>query len=369
MKYYIIAGEASGDLHGSNLIKELVLKDSKATIRAWGGDLMQQAGAEMVKHYRDLAFMGFLEVVQNLGTILQNIRFCQSDIEAFSPDILILIDYPGFNMRIASWAKKRGIQVHYYIMPQVWAWKENRINKLKRDTDYQYAILPFELDFFNQKHQLNVSFVGHPLLDALGAYHPNKHFKKNHLPKNAKPIVALLPGSRKQEIQKLLPIMSEVAQYLSTYQFVIAGTAHQPIELYHTYAPDLPIVFGNTYNLLSVSKAALVTSGTATLETALLKVPQIVCYKTSLISYAIAKRVVNLPFISLVNLIMEREVVQEFIQDECNKHKLIKFLPKIIDGNQRNKILRDYEALAQKLGGIGASKTVATKIINNATSH
>lgn len=309
MKYYIIAGEASGDLHGSNLIKALLEHAPDAQIRAWGGDKMQAAGAKIVKHYKDLAFMGFLEVLLNLRTILSNLGFCKKDILEFQPHALILIDYPGFNMRIARWAKQRGIAVHYYIMPQVWAWKENRVKALARDTDYRYAILPFEPDFFENKHSLTVDFVGHPLLDALQnpKNQNNANLRKQIGMTSDQPLIALLPGSRKQEIKKLLPVMSALQSRFSNLTFVVAATSQHPVEFYQQLAPGLPIVVGQTYALLSEARAALVTSGTATLETALIKTPQVVCYKTSGLSFAIAKRVVKLAYISLVNLIMDKK--------------------------------------------------------------
>ncbi len=363
MKYYVIAGEASGDLHGSNLIRALLQLAPNAEIRAWGGEKMQAAGAQIVKHYKDLAFMGFLEVALNLRTILGNLRFCKEDIEAFQPDALILIDYPGFNMRIARWAKQRGIAVHYYIMPQVWAWKENRVKALARDTDFRYAILPFEPDFFQNKHGLEVDFVGHPLLDALTDSEDNTTNIHKLIGTAAdRPLIALLPGSRKQEIKKLLPVMQALQQRFPTHTMVVAATPHLPLTFYKKLAPDLPIIVGQTYALLSVAQAALVTSGTATLETALIKTPQVVCYKTSRLSFAIAKQVVKLAYISLVNLIMDKEVVAEKIQNECTPSQLEEALTHILSGEGREKVLGDYEVLHQKLGGGGASQTVAQLI-------
>lgn len=368
MKYYIIAGEASGDLHGSNLMKSLYEEDPQAEIRFWGGDLMNSIGGTQVKHYRDLAFMGFVEVVMNLSTILKNIDFCKKDIEQFQPDAIIFIDYPGFNMRIAKWAKQKGFPTHYYIAPQVWAWKENRIKAIEKDFDHLYVILPFEKDFFEKKHDFPVDFVGHPLIDAIHNRKPvdEKNFRENNQLDN-KPIIALLPGSRKQEISKMLTVMLSVVDDFPDYQFVIAGAPSQDFSFYQQFLTNKNVHFINnqTYDLLSISYAALVTSGTATLETALFKVPEVVCYKGSWISYQIAKRIITLRFISLVNLIMDREVVKELIQDNCNKKTLQLELSKIIDPNQRLSILTAYDELETKLGGEGASQKVAKLILKN----
>lgn len=367
MKYYIIAGEASGDLHGANLMKEILKKDTHAEIRFWGGDLMQNVGGTLVKHYRELAFMGFAEVVMNLKTILNNIKFCKSDIEKFQPDVLIFIDYPGFNMRIAKWAKSKGIKTHYYIAPQIWAWKENRIKQIKRDFDKLYVILPFEKEFFEKKHNFPVEFVGHPLIDAI--YNRNKSdensFRKdNNLDK--KPIIALLPGSRKQEISKMLSVMLSVVTDFPDYQFVIAGAPSQEFSFYEQFlnGKNIKFVSNKTYDLLSNSHAALVTSGTATLETALFKVPEVVCYKGGWISYQIAKRILTLKYISLVNLIMDEEVVTELIQDECNQKRIKEELSKLLEENHRKTLLEKYNELEQKLGGIGASEKTASLIIS-----
>lgn len=366
MKYYIIAGEASGDLHGSNLMKALMEKDPAAEIRFWGGDLMQQVGGVLVKHYRDLAFMGFAEVFMNLREIFKNISVCKNDIRHFKPDVLILIDYPGFNMRIAEFAKKAGIKVHYYISPQIWAWKENRIKIIKRDVDEMYVILPFEKDFYEKKHHFPVHFVGHPLIDAIAdrTQMDENTFREAHQ-LNKKPIVALLPGSRKQEIKKMLLVMLNIVEKFPDFQFVIAGAPSQDFEFYQQFITkdNVKFVPNKTYDLLSVSYAAIVTSGTATLETALFKIPQIVCYKTSNVSYQIGKRLVKLKYISLVNLIMNKEVVKELIQDDFNEKNLEIELHKIIDGYQRALIFIDYYDLEKKLGGKGASKKVAELII------
>lgn len=366
MKYYIIAGEASGDLHGSNLIKAMKRKDPKAEFRFWGGDLMADAvGEKPVKHYKDLAFMGFLEVAMNLKTILGNIKFCKKDIENFCPDILILIDYPGFNLRIAEFAKSLGIKVVYYISPQLWAWKEGRVEIIKKYVDEMLVILPFEKDFYRQ-HSVEAHFVGHPLLDAISDLESIdcELFKsENNL--NEKEIIALLPGSRKQEVEKMLEIMLSVRGYFTDYQFVIAGAPSLERDFYEKFVDEnVHFVSNKTYDLLRCSKAALVTSGTATLETALLNVPEVVCYRGSKISYEIAKRLVkNIKYISLVNLVMDREVVKELIQTQLNTKNLVAELQKVL-GENRNKILQDYDELRAKLGGKGASDSAAEVILN-----
>jgi lipid-A-disaccharide synthase len=366
MKYYIIAGEASGDLHGSNLMKALKQKDPNAEFRFWGGDLMAKQGGTLVKHYRDLAFMGFLEVAMNLRTILNNIKFCKEDIQNNKPDVLILVDYPGFNLRIAKFAKEQGIKVVYYISPQLWAWKEGRVEIIRKYVDEMMVILPFEKDFYS-KHGVYSHFVGHPLLDAISTLEEinTEDFKmQNGL--NEKEIIALLPGSRKQEVEKMLQIMLSVRPYFKEYQFVIAGAPSLPKEFYEKYVDDnVHFVSNKTYDLLRCSKAALVTSGTATLETALLNIPEVVCYRGSKVSYAIAKRLVkNIKYISLVNLIMDREVVKELIQNDLNTNNLVEELKKILATEKRFEVFRDYELLREKLGGKGASENAADIILN-----
>lgn len=365
MKYYIIAGEASGDLHGSNLMKSLKKKDPNAEFRFWGGDLMKEQGGTLVKHYRDLAFMGFLEVAMNLRTILNNIKICKDDIKANRPDVLILVDYPGFNLRIAKFAKELGIKVIYYISPQLWAWKEGRVEIIKKYVDEMMVILPFEEDFY-KKHGVHSHFVGHPLLDAISSLKEIKinDFKKEH-GLNEKEIIALLPGSRKQEVEKMLEIMLSVRPHFKNYQFVIAGAPSLPKEFYQKYVDDnVHFVSNETYDLLRCSKAALVTSGTATLETALLNVPEVVCYRGSKISYAIAKRLVkNIKYISLVNLIMDREVVKELIQNDLNTKSLVEELNKVLEVEKRTQLLKNYELLREKLGGSGASDHAADVIL------
>jgi len=361
MKYYIIAGEASGDLHGSNLMKELKIIDNQAEFRFWGGNLMQNEGGILVKHFKDLAFMGFLEVIKNLPTILKNISFCKKDILEFMPDRLIMIDYPGFNLRIADFAKKNNIDVHFYISPQLWAWKPNRVYKIKENVKKMYVILPFEKDWY-KKYDYDVEFVGHPLLDAIKnfpEYDLNSFKKESNL--NDKPIIALLPGSRKQEINKMLEIMLSVRNEFQDYQFVIAGAPSIPKEMYERFLNDqVKLVSNQTYKLLKVSKAALVTSGTATLETALFEVPEIVCYKGSEISYQIGKRLIkHIKYISLVNLILDKELVKELIQKELTTENLIAELHKIIEPINSSKLINEYKHLKTILGGEGASKKVA----------
>jgi lipid-A-disaccharide synthase len=367
MKYYIIAGEASGDLHGSNLMKSLFYEDSEADIRFWGGDLMQAVGGTLVKHYRDLSFMGFLEVVLNLKTILNNIKICKADIATFKPDVLIFIDYPGFNMRIAKWAKQLGLKTHYYISPQIWAWKENRIKSIKRDVDAMYVILPFEKHFYENKHKFKVEFVGHPLIDAIANRKKTTYneFCEEFNIKNSKPIIALLPGSRKQEITKMLGVMLSVVNEFSDYNFVVAGAPSQEFSFYEKLLGNKNVIFipNQTYKILDVAHAALVTSGTATLETALFKVPEVVLYKSSWASYQIAKRVVTLKYISLVNLIMDKPIVTELIQDDCNTKNIKKELSKLLEKNHRSIVLEDYELLQKALGGSGASNKTAQLIV------
>ncbi len=365
MKYYIIAGEASGDLHGANLIKALIEKDSSAIFRVWGGDKMQAAGANVVKHYRDLAFMGFAEVVANLRTILGNIRFCKEDITAFQPDVIIYIDYPGFNLRIAKWAKEKGFLNYYYISPQLWAWNSKRVHEIKRTIDKMFVILPFEEQFYKD-YDYKVDYVGHPLLDEIANYPTPQNFRsENNL--SDQPIIALLPGSRMQEINKLLSIMLELVDDYPNYQFVIGMAPSITQEVYEKIVgskKNIGFVKNKTYDLLLNSHAALVTSGTATLETALFNIPQVVCYKGSTISYHIAKRLVSIKYISLVNLIMDQEVVKELIQDDMNVGNLKKELELILEGKNRSEMLHHYAGLKDRLGGVGASARVADLVFN-----
>ena len=370
MKYYIIAGEASGDLHGSNLMKAIREEDAKAEFRMWGGDLMAAVGGTLVKHYRDLAFMGFSEVVMNLRTILRNFKICKSDVIKFQPDVLILIDYPGFNLRIAKWAKQKGIKVFYYISPQIWAWNTKRVHAIKKNVDQMFVILPFEKDFY-KKYNSEVEFVGHPLLDVIAKKERAPDFlSKNNL--SERPIIALLPGSRKQEISRTLEVMLSVVNDFPNYQFVIAGAPSMELDFYKETLDKflqnldnqrVSIIQMQTYELLQHSVAALVTSGTATLETALFEVPQVVCYKGSYVSYQIAKRVIDVKYISLVNLIMDQEIVKELIQGDFNTQNLKVELEKLLDEKQVQPMLDSYVLLKQKLGNAGASKKAAKKIV------
>lgn len=367
-KIYIIAGEASGDLHGSNLVKALKTENQQLEFRFWGGDLMQKELGKPVKHIKELAFMGFVEVLLNLKTILRNIKFCKEDIAAFKPDALILIDYPGFNLRIAEWAKEQKIPVHYYISPQVWAWKQSRVYKIKRFVDKMYTILPFEKEFY-QKFDYEVEYVGHPLLDAIENFKQTPlsldNFRIKHQ-LSSKPIIAILPGSRKQEIKAKLPVMLEALKDYQQYEILIAGAPSLEEEFYKPFLtqPHIKIIHGATYDILNFAEAAIVTSGTATLETALFNVPEVVCYKASNISYQIAKRLIKIKYISLVNLIMDQEVVKELIQHECNPTQIMHEFELIREGGaKRQQMLQQYELLRKKLGEGGASKKIAQSLL------
>ncbi len=380
MKYYIIAGEASGDLHGSNLIKELKKLDPRTNVQGWGGDMMKAAGATLVKHYKDLAFMGFLEVVKNLPVIFDNLKFCKKDIEAFAPDVVVLIDYPGFNLRIAKWAKKKGFKVIYYISPQVWAWKEGRVKGIKKWVDKMLVILPFEKDFYN-KWNYKVEYIGHPLIQVveeaksqqngqpLLCYNAIKKERMEVMNDGDIEIIALIPGSRKQEIAIKLPLMLKTSSQFPHYRFIIAQAPGQSLEFYTEFVAGHPAVLialaGQTYSLLARAKAALVTSGTATLETALFGVPQVVCYKGSAISYQIAKRLVKIKYIALVNLIMDKPVVKELIQSELKVDNIIRELTDILQNSQRRvQIQNDYDALKKILQQQGnASARAAQEIV------
>lgn len=371
MKYYIIAGEASGDLHGSNLIKELKIINPSSTFRCWGGDLMKSQCNKLVMHYDDFSYMGFLEVILNAKKILSYISLCKKDIEEYNPDVIIYIDYPGFNMKIAEWAKRKKFINHFYISPKVWVWKENRVKKIKRVIDKMYVILPFEEGFYINKHNYKVDFVGHPLLDAIDnqkEFNRQEFLAKNKL--SSKPVIALLPGSRNQEIIKLLPLMLDVVSNFKDYQIIIAGAPNKSINYYEKIIlsnkesrSSIKVICNQTYDILRISSAAIVTSGTATLETALFKVPQVVCYKTSMISYLIGRLLIhNLKFISLVNIILDKHIVKELIQNNCNKDNLVIELQKILNKSDRSLMLKEYELLHKKLGGKGASKKTAELI-------
>ncbi len=368
MKYYLVAGEASGDLHGANLMKALKNKDAEAQFRFFGGDLMLAEGGELVKHYADMAFMGFAEVVINLNTILKNLKTCKSDIAQWQPDVLILIDFPGFNLKIAEFAKANGILVCYYISPKVWAWNQKRVLKIKRIVDHLFCILPFEVDFY-KTWGMQVDYVGNPLLDAVSAFAPNPNFGEQHQ-LNDKKIIALLPGSRKQEISRLLPDMIAVAKNYPDYQFIVAGAPSFSLSYYQQYLKEdeIKVVFNATYNLLNHASAAIVASGTATLETALFSVPQIVVYKGNAISISIARVLVKIKFISLVNLIMDDAVVKELIQQDCNPKTIAEELDLMMNNtNYRNKMLANYKKLQERMGKAGASEKTADLIIKYTT--
>lgn len=369
MKYYIIAGEASGDLHGSNLIKELKKLDNSGHIRCWGGDKMQAAGGDLVKHYRDLAFMGFTEVLMNLRTIFKNLAFCKEDILQYKPDTLVLIDYPGFNLRIAKWAKEQGLKVIYYISPQVWAWKEGRVKMMKECIDKMIVILPFEKDYFKNKWNWEVEYVGHPLVEVVNSQQSIVNSQRF----SDKPIIALLPGSRKQEILKKLPVMLEVSKSFPGYQFIVAKAPGLEGSFYDDLLKDysnVSYVADQTYNLLSQAEAALVTSGTATLETALFGVPEVVCYKGSYISYQIGKRLVKVKYISLVNLIMDKLVVKELIQQDMTAENLRAELQELLTNeNRKARLQKDYAKLKQILSqGGNASAKAARSIVHFLTT-
>lgn len=367
MKYYIIAGEASGDLHASNLMRELKRVDNQAYFRVWGGDLMQAQGGELVKHYRETAFMGFLTVLRNIGSIRRNFQLCEADLLDYAPDVLILVDYPGFNLRMARFAKEHGIKVFYYISPKIWAWKQSRVKKIKRYVDRMFTIFPFETEFYKQ-FDYPVYFGGNPLLDALDnrprkGESFNEFVQRNSL--DQRPLVAILAGSRKQEIERILPTMLEVVDEFPQYQFVVAAAPSIDESYYKSLIGDKSVatVYSQTYELLQQSRAALVTSGTATLETALLRIPQVVCYRMSggRLAYDLGKKLLKVRYISLVNLVMDKEVVKELIQQNMNakqiKHELDALLH---DKVYRNEMLEQYDILKGKLGGVGASKRFAT---------
>ena len=367
MKYYIIAGEASGDLHGSNLMRGLKMVDNEAEFRFWGGDLMSQQGGDIVKHYKETAIMGFVEVLMNLGKIKSFFTLAKKDIQQYNPDVLILIDYPGFNLRMAEFAKSIGFKTYYYISPKIWAWKESRIKKIKAFVDKMFVIFPFEVDYF-KKHNYPVDYAGNPLLDAVQEKIDEKQSFEDFIAKNKlenKPVVGILAGSRKQEIDRNLGIMLDIIPEYKDYQFVIAAAPSIEHDYYNKFIEghDVKVVFNQTYDVLKHSTAALVTSGTATLETALFNVPQVVCYRAGNLSYYIAKQFVKLDYISLVNLIMDSGVVKELIQFDMNSEMVKTELDKVLfEGEFRTKMLNDYQKLREVLGGTGASKRVASLI-------
>jgi lipid-A-disaccharide synthase len=365
MKFYLIAGERSGDLHGGNLIKALTQHQADAAFRGFGGDYMSAAGMEVVVHYRELAFMGFAEVVANLSTISKKIKLCKNDILQYKPDVIVLIDYAGFNMRIAKFAKSRGIKIFWYISPKVWAWNQNRALKLKANVDRMFVILPFEKDFF-KKFNWDVEYVGNPVLDSIKGHQPDGDFLKKNSIDSSQKLVALLPGSRKQELLRMIPLMAGVASRFPQLQFGVATVNNLNEEL---YAPlktlsNVHFIEGATYDLLTNASAAIVTSGTATLETALFKVPQVVVYRTSSFSYSIAKMLIKVPFISLVNLVAQREVVKELIQKDASEEKVSSELKQVMEySDYRNSILKGYDEIFKVLDTGSASENTASLMI------
>ena len=369
MKYFIVAGEASGDLHGSNLVKELLIEDTDAEIVCWGGDLMESEGAKLLMHYRNTAFMGFLVILKNLKAVFHNISLCKNQVAEYKPDVLILIDYPAFNLRIAKFAKESGIKVFYYISPKFWAWREKRVIKIKKWVDRMFIIFPFETGFYS-KYGIPVEYMGNPLVDEIDRKKtslPGRSEILEMLQLDRKPIIGILPGSRKDEINSILPPVIKIIGDFPRYQFVIAGVSNIPGELYRSIIGDanIEIVTDRTYELLKVSEAALVKSGTSTLEAALFNIPQVVCYKGDFFSMLIARILIRVKFISLVNLIAGSEVVKELLGYSLNRNNLVKELSLIIIGGQkREKILEDYKVLLEKLGPAGASRRIAKAMVN-----
>jgi len=366
MRYYLIAGEASGDIYGSQLIEEIQALDPNSKIRFWGGDLMKSKSNNLVKHYKDTSVMGFFEMLKHIFKILRNIDYCKNDILEFKPDRIIYIDYPGFNLRICKWAKKKGFVNHYYISPQIWAWKENRINAIKRDVDQMHVILPFEKTYYVNKHGLDVHYSGHPLVNYINNFRSDDYFfHKNNIDRN-KPIIALLPGSRIQEIKKVLPVFLSIVKDFNSYQFIIGGVDSINKERYDNLIKNsnVKVIFNETYNLLANANAAIVTSGTASLEAAILKVPQVVCYKTSLITYLISKMLVNIKYISLVNLILNNKVVDELVQGDLNSNSLKNSIYKILNKDSKSKLINSYNDLINMLSKENPSKRTAEIIIN-----
>jgi lipid-A-disaccharide synthase len=363
VKYFIIAGEASGDLHGSNLIKALKKQDTQAEFAFWGGDLMKAEAPGLLRHYKDVAIMGFVEVIMKLKTIKANMETCKQQITDYKPDVVVLIDYAGFNMRIAAFCKNNGIKTAYYISPKVWAWNEGRAKKLEKYVDKLLLIFSFEETYF-KKWKVNAAFVGNPLIDAIEAFKPNPDFYTQHSLDQRK-IIALMPGSRKQEISKILPMMIAATEPYKAYQLIIAGAPGMDPAFYNPYLNDrVSITFNETYDVLHNATAAIVCSGTATLETALFNVPQVCGYVANAISYQIGKLVVKVPYISLVNLCLGRETIRELLQRAFTTTNIRKELEAILPGGtKREKMLNDYIELKQVLGGVGASKRAAAEII------
>ena len=368
MKYFIIAGEQSGDLHGSNLVRGLKQYDPEGEFFCWGGDLLLSAGAKLLKHYRDLAFMGFVAVLKNLTTISRNMKLCREQISEIRPDVVIFIDYPGFNLRIARWAKKKGFRTFYYISPKLWAWNEDRVKKVKRFIDRMFIIFPFEVEFY-RKHGIEVTYYGNPLVDETEkriASFPSDAEIRRGLNLDEGPVIALLAGSRKHEIELVLPQMKKVMKHFPEYQFVLAGVKNISDELYMKIigTSGIKLIKDKTYEILKTSDAALVTSGTATLETAIIGIPQVVCYKGDFFSMIIAWMVIKVKYISLVNLIMSSEVIKELVQYDLNEKNLVCELKAILhDGDKREKMISDYKALKEKIGPSGASSRVAEQMV------
>jgi len=367
MKYYIIAGEASGDLHASNLMKEIKIKDPSAEFRFLGGDLMKEQGGTLIKHFKETAYMGFIDVLIHLRAILKNIKFTKTDIQDYKPDVLILVDYPGFNLRIAEYAHELGLKVYYYISPKIWAWKQSRVEKIKKYINKLFIIFPFEKEFY-KKHNYEVEYVGNPIMDAIEIKEADfKKFKKSYNLKD-KEIIALLPGSRKQEIKHNFPLMIKTAEFFPEYQFVVAAASSLEKSVFQKYIKNknIKLIYNNTYDILRHSKAAIVTSGTATLEAAVLNVPELVCYKGEHISYQIAKRLVKVDFISLVNLVMKKEVIKEFIQYNMTLENIVSELKQILNNTvYRKKMLSHFEEMRSLLGGRGASERTADIIVKS----
>ena len=364
MKYYIIAGEASGDLHASNMMKQLKLRDPEAYFRVWGGDRMAEEAQELAKHIRETSFMGVFGVLWHLRTIKRNFKFCEEDLMAFQPDVLILIDNSGFNLRIAKFVKNSSLntRIFYYILPQAWAWKRKRVHTIQNWTDRRFAILPFEQAFY-KSYGYDLDYVGHPILDSLAKrkeelLEPDGFRQKYDL--NEKPIIALLPGSRKREIRTKLPIMLTVIDHFPDHQFVIAGSETIDEALYEQYTKGrVKVIFNRTYGVLNNAKAALVTSGTATLETALFRVPQVVCYKPGWLTFHVLRYVISIKYICMVNLILDRKAVEELVESRLNEKQLVAELNHILETDTHKRLMADYDELEQKLGGTGASERVA----------
>lgn len=374
MKYYIIAGEASGDLHAANMMKQLKLRDPGAYFRVWGGDRMEVEADELAKHIRETSFMGVFAVVRHLKTIKANFRFCEEDLMGFKPDVLILIDNSGFNLRIAKFVKNTGLntRIFYYILPQAWAWKRKRVHTIQGWTDRRFAILPFEQDFY-KSYGYELDYVGHPILDSMAQRKPGLMDLGNlrmEYGLSGKPIIALLPGSRKREIKTKLPKMLQVVRHFPNHQFLIAGSETIDLSLYEQYTEKkVQVVFGKTYDILNHAAAALVTSGTATLETALFRVPQVVCYKPGFVTFHLLKHIISIKYICMVNLILDRPAVQELVEGDLNEKRMIRELRALLEPGNRKRMLADYDELESRLGGEGASERVADLMIEDLQLH